>query len=261
MNFCTLASGSSGNSSLISFEKTHILIDAGISMRRIVASLRSLDIEPEDLSAILITHEHSDHICGLANIVKHYSVPLYASRKTAASILQTFPHVCTSLNAFDAGSRFGIGDMEIHSFRTPHDTPESVGYRIFCGKRSVALVTDLGTVPVSVFDAVCGADAVILEANHDIEMLKAGSYPPFLKKRILGNFGHLSNRACGEFAVRLLEEGTRQFVLAHLSKDNNLPELAFSEVDSMLRSRGAAPGRDFELSVAPRTETGKRYAI
>ena len=230
-------------------------------MRRIVSSLRALELEPSDISAILITHEHSDHISGLTNMVKYHNVPLYASQKTAAAITNSMPNVCDVMTAFDAGSTFSIGDAEIHSFRTPHDTPESVGYRIFGGSRSVALVTDLGNIPVSVFDAVCGADAVILEANHDIEMLKTGPYPFFLKKRILGDFGHLSNEACGEFAVRLVEKGTRQLVLAHLSKDNNLPELAFSSVDSSLRSCGAVMGRDFEMSVAPRTEAGRRHTV
>ncbi len=230
-------------------------------MRRIVASLRALDLEPADLSAILITHEHSDHISGLCNMVKYHCVPVYASRKTAAALSNAMPHIGEVLTEFEAGNAFSIGDTEIHSFRTPHDTPESVGYRVFGGSRSVALVTDLGNIPVSVFDAVCGADAVILEANHDIEMLKSGPYPFFLKKRILGDFGHLSNGACGEFAVRLVEKGTKQLVLAHLSKDNNIPELAFSAVDSSLRGCGAVLGRDFEMTVAPRTEAGRRHTI
>jgi len=260
LEFCTLASGSSGNSTLVSHAGANILIDAGISMRRITSSLRELGLMPSDLSAILITHEHSDHVNGLATLTRYYHTPVYAPRETAAALLASIPNLYGVLNGFEADSVFNIRDMLIHSFRTPHDTPDSVGFKVTAGSRSFSVVTDLGFVPDSVFNAVCGSDAVILEANHDIEMLKYGSYPAFLKKRILGDRGHLSNEACGEVSRRLIESGTRQIVLAHLSKENNLPQLAYSTVDNLIRSGADAPD-DFRLTVAPRDIAGRRYTL
>ena len=261
LKFCTLASGSSGNCMLVSYESTHILIDAGISMRRTALSLKNLGLHPTDLSGILITHEHSDHVKGLVNLTKHFALPVYAAHKTASALISSVPELCETICDFRAGDSFGLGSVEVHSFRTPHDTPESVGYRLCARGRSLALVTDLGCVPRSVLEAVSGCDAVVLESNYDVEMLRMGKYPPFLKKRILGDRGHLSNEAGAQFAMALVESGTRRLVLAHLSRDNNTPELAFSSVNSHLRRGSAILGRDFEMSVAPRDTMGIRYSL
>ncbi len=261
LEFCTLASGSGGNSVLLSCGRTHILIDAGISMRRIASSLRGMGLTPSDISAVLVTHEHSDHISGLPTLTRYYQIPVYAPQKTASALLESQPSLGGVLNAFEAGGCFEIGGAAIHSFRTPHDTPESVGYRIHDGNRSFAVLTDLGYVPDCVYEAVRGSDAVILEANHDIGLLESGPYPAFLKKRILGDRGHLSNEVSGYLARRLIENGTRQIVLAHLSKENNLPELAYSTVDRLISSSGAVAGSDFALSVAPRDVAGRRYNV
>jgi len=246
---------------LVSCGSTHILIDAGISMRRTGQSLKELGLQPSDLSAILITHEHSDHVRGLFNLTKYFALPVYASPKTAKALISSSPELSDTICVFDAGSSFELGAVEIHSFRTPHDTPESVGYKLSGDCRSLALVTDLGYVPDSVLAAVRGCEAVVLEANHDIEMLNLGKYPYFLKKRILSDRGHLSNEAGAQFALDLVESGTRQLVLAHLSRDNNTPELAFSSVNSHLRAAGAILGRDFEMSVAPRDASGRRHTL
>lgn len=261
LEFCTFASGSSGNSALISCGNTHILIDAGISARRITASLREFELEPSDLSGILITHEHTDHVSGLKTLIKYVKAPVFASRKTSEALVNSVPCLSDAISPFESGSDIEIGEILIHSFRTPHDTPESVGYRLCGQNRSIAFVTDLGCVPEGVFNAVSGADAVILEANHDIEMLRKGSYPVFLKKRILGDRGHLSNDASGELARRLVEKGTKKLLLAHLSRDNNLPELAYKAVDDSIRLCGALSGRDFSMSVAPRDTASKRYEL
>lgn len=261
MEFCTLASGSGGNSTLVSFGGAHVLIDAGISMRRIVHSLQELGLEPSELSAVLITHEHSDHISGLATMNKYYHIPVYAPKKAAYALLELIPGLDGVLNAFEADCDFEIRDMQIHSFRTPHDTPESVGYKITGASRSVAVATDLGFVPDAVFSSLSGVDAVVLEANHDIDMLKCGPYPAFLKKRILGDRGHLSNEVSGYLARRLIEGGTRQIVLAHLSKENNLPHLAYSTVDNLIRSSGSVQASDFSLTVAPRDNAGRIYTV
>jgi len=261
LKFCTFASGSSGNCTLVSHENTHILIDAGISMRRTVLSLRELGLEPRDLSGILVTHEHIDHVRGLYNLIRHFDVPIFATHKTAAALVSSVPELTETICVFTSGESFGLGSMEVHSFGTPHDTPESVGYKLCAGSRSLALVTDLGFVPGSVLDAVRGCDAVILEANHDVEMLIKGRYPPFLKKRILGDRGHLSNEAGARFALSLVQSGTRRLLLAHLSKENNTPELAFTAFNSQLRSGGAVLGRDFEMSVAPRDTLSMIYSL
>lgn len=261
LKFCTFASGSSGNCTLVSHESTHILIDAGISLRRTVFSLKELGLEPSDLSGVLVTHEHTDHVKGLYNLTKHFAVPIFATHKTAIALVSSRPELNEAICVFNSGDSFGLGSMEIHSFKTPHDTPESVGYKLRAGSRALALVTDLGCVPGSVLNAVSGCDAVILEANHDVEMLINGRYPPFLKKRILGDRGHLSNEAGAQFAMNLVQSGTRRLVLAHLSRDNNTPERAFSAFNLHLRSGGAVLGRDFEMSVAPRDTMGIRYSL
>ncbi len=230
-------------------------------MRRIVHCLRELGIELSELSGVLITHEHSDHIRGLATLSKYYCVPVYAPRKAAAALCELVPGLDVVMKPFEAEHDFEIRGMNIHSFRTPHDTPESVGFKISAGKRAVAVATDLGFVSDAVIGSLMGADAVILEANHDIEMLRCGPYPAFLKKRILGDRGHLSNEVSGYLARRLVEGGTRQIVLAHLSKENNLPQLAYSTVDNLIRSGGLVPSSDYSLSVAPRDNAGKRYIV
>jgi phosphoribosyl 1,2-cyclic phosphodiesterase len=186
---------------------------------------------------------------------------VYAPRKAAAALCELVPNLDGVIQPFDAERDFEIRGMNIHSFRTPHDTPESVGYKISSGKRTFAVATDLGFVPDSVIGSLAGADAILLEANHDIEMLRCGPYPAFLKKRILGDRGHLSNEVSGYLARRLVEGGTRQIVLAHLSKENNLPQLAYSTVDNLVRSGGFLSASDFLLSVAPRDNAGRRCTV
>jgi phosphoribosyl 1,2-cyclic phosphodiesterase len=230
-------------------------------MRRIARSLRDLGLELSELSGVLITHEHSDHISGLAMLSKYYRVPVYAPRKAAAALCELIPVLDGLIRPFEAERDFEIRGMNIHSFRTPHDTPESVGYKISSGKRAIAVATDLGFVPDSVIGSLIGADAVILEANHDIEMLRCGPYPAFLKKRILSDRGHLSNEVSGYLARRLVEGGMRQIVLAHLSKENNLPQLAYSTVDNLIRAGDTLSASDFLLSVAPRDNAGRRYTV
>ncbi len=244
MEFCTLASSSAGNAALVCHENTHILIDAGISCRRIVQSLAALALTPEDLDAVLITHEHIDHVRGLATLSKKCGAPLYASRGTAAAI--AWP--AERLRILAAGEVFAVGALEVRPFRTSHDARESVGYRIDCDGGSFAVLTDTGFVTDEARGAVPGADALLLEANHDLEMLRTGPYPYYLKQRILSDLGHLSNDAAADFALECAAAGTRDILLAHLSGENNTPQLAEYTVGRALQSRGLS----VRLAAAPR---------
>lgn len=257
MEFCTFASGSSGNCSLVSCRGTLLLIDAGISMKRIKTDLAAVGAAPEMLSGILVTHEHSDHICALKMLTKYYDVPVFAPRGVAWGIRLQMPEVAPSICEFEAGTDFDIGSISVSSFNTPHDTRESVGYRLTGGGRTLSIVTDLGYIPQEVFDTVLGSDTVLLESNHDVDMLKSGSYPPYLKRRILGEHGHLSNSECARMAAALAKRGTKRIILAHLSRENNTPDKAFSTVEDALCSCGGG----VELCVAPAAVPSRRYNV
>lgn len=261
MKICTLASSSSGNCALISQGSTHLLVDAGISLRRITASLRNFGLSPDDLQGVLITHEHSDHISGIRMLVKHHRIPIYAPLGVAESLCGIVPEVRDSISWFYAGTEFILGEIAVRSFLTPHDTPESVGYRFETDKSSLVFVTDIGCVTPLVLETALGANMAVIEANHDIRMLKTGSYPPHLKRRILSERGHLSNDDCGALASRLAASGTKKIVLAHLSKENNTPSLAWRTVGDALERQGAVIGCDLELDTAPADTTGKLYIL
>lgn len=247
MRICTFASGSRGNCTLVSLNGRNFLIDAGISMKRICENLSACSLRPGDLDGVFITHLHSDHIGGLRMFTKHYSVPVYAPRTAAAHLLMSLSCTPELMHVFPADSALRIGDVEISSFSTSHDTEESVGYRLV-GEKVFALATDTGTVTDSVLGGLSGADAVIIESNHDIEMLRYGPYPYQLKQRILSPRGHLSNDDCARLALTLAERGTKYIVLGHLSRDNNTPAKAFHTVGSALN------GREVKLFVAPEAE-------
>ena len=244
MEFYTLASSSAGNAALVCHENTHILIDAGISCRRITQSLAALSLTLDDLDGILITHEHVDHVRALGTLQKKHAVPLYASFGTAAALDYPAPY----LHAFAADETFTIKDLQIRSFRTSHDAKESVGYRIESSDGSLAVLTDTGFITDDAHDAALGADMLLLESNHDVIMLKNGSYPYYLKQRILGECGHLSNEAAAEFAVECVRAGTSDILLAHLSDENNSPQLAEYTVGRALQSSGLS----VRLAAAPR---------
>ena len=244
MKICVFASGSSGNCLLVSDGVTHILLDAGISMRRIEASLRQTGLSLSDISGVLITHEHSDHVSALGMITKHYAVPIYAPRTVAARLIGSKPEIEPCLRVIETGLFFGIGTLKVRAFHTPHDTDESVGYRVE-GNGVFALATDMGHVTDEVFENLSGADAVLVESNHDVEMLSYGPYPVYLKRRILSMRGHLSNECCAELVQRLAKTGVKKVILGHLSRENNTPEKAY------LASAAALRGTGVELQCAP----------
>ena len=244
MEFYTLASSSAGNAALVCHNDTHLLIDAGISCRRITQSLAALSLTLDDLDGILITHEHVDHVRGLGTLQKKHAIPLYASFGTAAALDYPAPY----LHAFAADETFAIKDLHVRSFRTSHDAKESVGYRIESSDGSLAVLTDIGYITDEAHDLALGADMLLLESNHDVVMLKNGGYPYYLKQRILGECGHLSNEAAAEFAVECVRAGTSDILLAHLSDENNSPQLAEYTVGRALQSSGLR----VRLATAPR---------
>ena len=260
--FCTFASGSSGNAALLSSGNTHILIDMGISCRRIIKSLEQLGLRGEDLSAILITHEHADHIAGAGILSRRYNLPIYANEATWAAMRDKLGNISeNNIRFFETGADFHIGTLDISPFSIPHDAAEPVGYSFYAGRSKLSIATDLGAVKESWMRHIEDSDLVLLESNHDIDMLKAGRYPYDLKRRILGNKGHLSNDAAGKAALQLVQRGVRNIILGHLSGENNFPELAYQSVCCALQAEGIEPGRDLMLSVASRDGSSGMYVI
>ena len=257
----TLASGSSGNAALVSCGDTHILLDAGVSARRITTGLRTLGVPPEKLTAILVTHEHHDHINGLTVLTKKVRVPIVSSGPTCRQICYKVPFVDELVRQQEPGTGAWLGELWVESFATPHDAAGSVGYSIAGDGCRMVLCTDLGYVTPEVKAAVRGCDLLICEANHDEDWVRSGPYPYQLKQRILGDRGHLSNEAGAELAALGVESGARTVVLAHLSAENNTPARARQVAVRRLAALGCDPERDLSLTVAPRSELGPTYRL
>ncbi|SHF97380.1 MBL fold metallo-hydrolase [Ornithinibacillus halophilus] len=239
LRFSVLASGSTGNAFYIESEKEKFLVDAGLSGKQLDRLFGEVSVNPADLSGILVTHEHSDHIKGLGIIARKYNLPIYANEKTWNAMEKSIGKLTT-----DQKFHFGMeevkifGDMEIESFGVSHDAAEPMFYTFRHQGKKVALVTDLGYVSDRIKKTVEEADAYIFEANHDVEMLRMGKYPWNLKRRILGDSGHVSNEDCGLALADIIGNNTKRVYLAHLSLDNNMKELARMSVDSVLKERG-----------------------
>lgn len=253
LKIATLASGSSGNCAVISDGTTHILIDAGISAKRIAAGLRDLGVDPASLAAVFITHEHSDHIAGLRVLAKKLSAPIHATAPTCGRLCGWCNDLENLLVPHGAGAGVEVGSLWVESFPTPHDAAGSVGYAVTGGGARLAVCTDLGHVTPEVRQAAEGCGLLVCEANHDVGLLKTGPYPYYLKKRILGDYGHLSNEAGGALALYAAEHGARRVILGHLSQQNNTPQTAYSSVARILEAGGVRVDRDVVLSVAARS--------
>ena len=256
MVVCTLASGSKGNCLLACCGQTYILIDAGISARRITRSLGDLGVSPEELSAVFVTHGHSDHIAGLRVLSKRLRCPIRATRQTGWALQRRFPE----LNVEEVREEERVGELCVECFPTPHDAPGSVGYRVTGDGMRFVLCTDLGHITEPVRRAVAGCNLLVCETNHDEDWVRTGPYPYYLKQRILGNYGHLSNEAGAELAAFAVESGTRAVILAHLSQTNNTPVRACHTVALRLLAMDCNPERDISLSVAPHDTLGSTWS-
>ncbi len=250
MTVTTLASGSSGNCTLVSEGDTHILVDVGISCRRIVTALKGLGIDPKALSGICITHEHSDHISGLATLTKQFSLPVYTTGGTGRQLCYRIAFLEHLIHDFTPGANFQVGAMTVESYPTLHDTAQPCGFALSSGSRKVAIVTDLGCVTEDVRQGIRGANLLVVESNHDVEAVQSGPYPYYLKQRILGDRGHLSNQAGASLARDAVDAGAHTVILAHLSSENNTPAMALHSAEAALA------GRNVNLRVAPRSEPG-----
>lgn len=250
LELTTIASGSSGNAVLVSDGTVSLLIDAGISAKRICDGLKQLGKCPADLTAILITHSHSDHISGLRVLLKHTCADIYTTAPTAR-VLEQIDGALGRVHILHPLEEYDFGTLTVRPFSTPHDAPGSVGYTVTNGVRKCCVVTDLGFVTEEVRQSVLGSHLALVEANHDVDWLRTGPYPYYLKQRILGDRGHLSNEASGELCCELARNGTTKLILAHLSAENNTPERARSVVHAMLCRSGL---EHVSLSVAPRCE-------
>lgn len=248
--FCTLASGSSGNSAVYVSGRQSLLIDAGKNARYLRESLHRLALDAAGLSYILITHSHSDHVSALPVLLKHTRATLVCSHGTFTAIAHRLPQG-TPVLLFEPGEELLLGAVPVRTFATSHDAPGSCGYVLGRGAEQAAVCTDLGTVNGEIFETLRGSRAVLLEFNHDAEMVKNGPYPYLLKVRILSDQGHLSNKFAAKVARRLCQTGTETVILAHLSAENNTPDLALST------AREALEGLPVRLCLAPRSEPGE----
>ena len=252
MKFCSLYSGSSGNSLFVQGNETKILVDSGVSAKKITEALDSIDIDIKDINAILVTHEHIDHIRSLGTISKKYNIPIYASLGTWNGIQNEKSVIeIEEKNYFKVGEKFEIGELKIMPFQTSHDAMDSCGFSIEHEDKKISIATDLGEVTNEVMNNLKHSKFILLESNYEPEVLKFCSYPYSLKSRISSNRGHLSNKDAGNTISELVENGLENVMLGHLSKESNFPELAYKSVVNELMQNGIRI-KDIELSVADR---------
>ena len=262
LKFCSFASGSSGNCYLVKSDETAILIDAGISGARILSGLDDTETLRDDVNAILVTHEHIDHVKSLPVMTKRIpDLRVYANEATWEQIERPVPE--DRRRFFTTGEEFQIGDLTIRPFPVPHDAAEPVGFSIFADGRQISICTDAGFISDEMYEEILEADLLLLEANHEKEMLLFGRYPYPLKQRILGDEGHLSNLTCGEGLCRIVNENPkkRQVLLGHLSHENNTPEVAMQAIINTLEEESIFTGDDLKIEVVLRDSRSRVYEL
>lgn len=262
MKFFTVASGSKGNCLYISKGNTGIIIDAGVALRTTKAALEEKGISPESVKGIFITHEHSDHIKSLKYLSLDLRAPVFANRETLDVICDK-GYIGAGCEGYrlPVGKTADMGGLSVTSFSTSHDAANSVGYVISDGEKKIAVCTDTGVIRQSAMDAITGCELALIESNHDEQMLFEGSYPPYLKDRILGPRGHLSNTDCGKTCAELVKGGLKNIILGHISEENNTHSLAKSTVCGILKLSGAEEGKDYTIDVADQYQPSRLYEI
>ena len=256
LNFCSLYSGSSGNSLLVETENTKLLIDAGVSSKKIETALTNLNIAPSSINGILITHEHSDHVQGLGTFAKKFDLPVFVNQKTLDAMPKQKEKIPEkNIKKFKIEEKFEIGDMQIKPFSIPHDAANPCGFNVFKDNKKISIATDIGHMTNGILKNLEDSIFVLLESNYDPEVLKFSRYPYPLKSRIAGPTGHLSNESAGKTISHLLNSGLQQAMLGHLSKESNFPELAYKTViDEIISSNYNE--NSLKLSVASRDVPG-----
>lgn len=262
LEFCTIASGSSGNCTYIGSDHTKILVDAGISGKKITEGLAELHLTGNDIDALFITHEHVDHIKGAGILSRRFDIPIFATADTWAAMEDSLGKIAPSNKRIVyADEVCAVNDICVKPFAIPHDAAEPVGYTIFGGEKKIALATDIGHVTDTIRENIEGSDLLLLESNHDVEMVKKGSYPWHLKQRILGERGHLSNAAAGELLAEIMTGKMKYVFLGHLSDENNNPHLAYETVEEILRKNRIAVGTDLKMDMANRFCNGLKVEL
>lgn len=261
LEFCSLYSGSSGNCLFVRSKNTKLLIDCGTSCKKICDGLASIDSSIEDIDAILVTHEHSDHVQGLGMVSKKFNIPVYANLETWNAMQKQKEKIDEgNINVFKNDEDFFFNDLTIHPFSTPHDAANPCGFNIHNGKRKISIATDLGHMDNEIFNQLQESSFVLLESNYDPEILKVSKYPFHLKQRIAGPHGHLSNETAGKTISALMKKDLKEVMLGHLSKENNFPELAYQTVAEQLMDNNADINT-IKISVASRSTPGKLIQI
>ena len=252
LKFCSLYSGSSGNSLFVESNKTKLLIDCGESAKKIVNSLSDIDVDISDIDAILVTHEHIDHVKSLGTLSKKYNIPVYTNLETLEAMPEQLNKIgSTNIKIFDFSKDFEIGDFLIHPFSIPHDAANPCAFNIFQNNKKISIATDIGHITPEIIKNLEKSSFMLLEANYDPNILKCSPYPYHLKERISGPLGHLSNNMAGQTVSHLINTGLNTVMLGHLSKENNFPELAYKTVmEEVIDNK--LPENSIKLSVATR---------
>lgn len=251
--YCPLFSGSSGNAAILSTPQARFLIDAGLAGKTMAEALARIGVDPHTLDGIIITHEHTDHVRGAGVFSRKYNLPIYANAKTWLAMQTSVGNIAPqNVRVFDTNHDFFIGDCHIFPFSIPHDAADPVGFTFFHQGKKISQITDLGHVPAPIFDIVSDSSLILLESNHDITKLEHSTRPASLKRRIRSNHGHLSNDTAAETCLSLIDRGCRRFILGHMSRESNTPEIAYQTTQQFLGEHGLQIKQDIELYLAYR---------